>query len=131
MRARCTPVSSRSGELVHHSTRFRDTPAGVEPLAEREVLLGQLGVAADVAFRLGQQRTRFQPPEVERGNAGPPRLPLVDDSVGLGEVVSGSAFDEKLDQASPGHPTKTRLPLAMCSENEARRASIASSGCPL
>ena len=114
-----------------HSTRFGKPAVGVEFLAQRQILVGPLGVGAGVAFRVSQQRAGFQPPEVERRNSGPLGVPLVDDSMRLGEVVDGSPVDRSVTKASPGKPAKNRLPPPMCSVNEARRSLMLSSRRPL
>ena len=54
MRARCTPVSSPSLDLIHHSPRLGESAASVELFAQLEVLVGQLGVVVRIAFCLGE-----------------------------------------------------------------------------
>src|SRR5260370_16259372 len=104
-----------TGAYADHLTRFGETPTRVELFAEFEVLRGQLGVPTQVTLRLGQQRTRLQPPQVRGGNARPSELPLVDDLMRLGEVVGTSAIDEQPDKpptATANFDPNTPPPLA-------------------
>ena len=118
-RAKCRPVSSPSSSLAAQTIRLTIWRASASlprasSLSQTErYCLASSAYPSEVAFRLGQQRPRFQPPQVQCRNARPTVLPVINDSVRLGEVVGGSALDEKADQCLTGATNKIREPPVM------------------